>query len=161
MKLVTCLLPVLSNVSTISLLKEKTKRQWCIALSATYDFEVAKAFFGYQYASRFHSFDQLEDVTVAGKGMNQNAFTLGAEVPAAGGTFKVAANYGFGKVKSADGVVVGDEKLSNDKFNRLTVGAAYEYPLSKRTFVYGWGAYATAGKMLKEKPLKKTSSLGV
>ncbi len=40
------------------------------------DFEVAKAFFGYQYASRFHSFDQLEDVTVAGKGMNQNAFTL-------------------------------------------------------------------------------------
>ena len=43
--------------------------------------------------------------------MNQNAFTLGAEVPAAGGTFKVAANYGFGKVKSADGVVVGDEKL--------------------------------------------------
>ena len=144
--------------------KDKDKATMVYSLSAAYDFEVAKAFFGYQYASRFHGFDQLEDVTVAGKGMNQNAFTLGAEVPAAGGTFKVAANYGFGKVKSADGVVVGDEKLSNDKFNRFTVGAAYEYPLSKRTFVYGWGAYATAGKMLKEKAVEenfKSWSLGL
>lgn len=144
--------------------KDKDKATIVYSLSAAYDFEVAKAFFGYQYASRFHGFDQLEDVTVAGKGMNQNAFTLGAEVPAAGGTFKVAANYGFGKVKSADGVVVGDEKLSNDKFNRFTVGAAYEYPLSKRTFVYGWGAYATAGKMLKEKAVEedfKSWSLGL
>lgn len=144
--------------------ENKDKATMVYSLSAAYDFEVAKAFFGYQYASRFHGFDQLEDVTVAGKGMNQNAFTLGAEVPAAGGTFKVAANYGFGKVKSADGVVVGDEKLSNDKFNRVTVGAAYEYPLSKRTFVYGWGAYATAGKMLKEKAVEenfKSWSLGL
>ena len=56
------------------------------------------------------------------------------------------------------------KKLSNDKFNRLTVGAAYEYPLSKRTFVYGWGAYATAGKMLKEKAVEenfKSWSLGL
>ena len=92
------------------------------------------------------------------------AFTLGAEVPAAGGTFKVAANYGFGKVRSADGVLVDYTKLSNDKFNRFTVGAAYEYPLSKRTFVYGWGAYATAGKMFKEKAVEenfKSWSLGL
>ena len=96
--------------------------------------------------------------------MNQNAFTLGAEVPAAGGTFKVAANYGFGKVRSADGVLVDYTKLSNDKFNRFTVGAAYEYPLSKRTFVYGWSAYATAGKMFKEKAVEenfKSWSLGL
>ena len=144
--------------------EDKNKATMVYSLSATYDFEVAKAFFGYQYANRFHSLDQLEDVWVSGKGMNQNAFTLGAEVPAAGGTFKVAANYGFGKVKSADGVVVDDTKLSNDKFNRFTVGAAYEYPLSKRTFVYGWGAYATAGKMFKEKAVEenfKSWSLGL
>ena len=61
--------------------KDKDKATIVYSLSAAYDFEVAKAFFGYQYASRFHGFDQLEDVTVAGKGMNQNAFTLGAEVP--------------------------------------------------------------------------------
>ena len=144
--------------------EDKNKATMVYSLSATYDFEVAKAFFGYQYANRFHTLDQLEDVWVSGKGMNQNAFTLGAEVPAAGGTFKVAANYGFGKVKSADGVVVDDTKLSNDKFNRFTVGAAYEYPLSKRTFVYGWSAYATAGKMFKEKAVEenfKSWSLGL
>ena len=125
--------------------EDKNKATMVYSLSATYDFEVAKSW-------------------VSGKGMNQNAFTLGAEVPAAGGTFKVAANYGFGKVKSADGVVVDDTKLSNDKFNRFTVGAAYEYPLSKRTFVYGWGAYATAGKMFKEKAVEenfKSWSLGL
>ena len=144
--------------------EDKNKATMVYSLSAAYDFEVAKAFFGYQYANRFHSLDQLEDVWVSGNGMNQNAFTLGAEVPAAGGTFKVAANYGFGKVRSADGVLVDYTKLSNDKFNRFTVGAAYEYPLSKRTFVYGWGAYAPAGKMFKEKAVEenfKSWSLGL
>ncbi len=67
-----------------------------------------------------------------------------------------------GKVKSADQVTFDDNKvnLNKDKFNRFTVGAAYEYLLSKRTFLYGWGAYATAGKLLRKKPLKVTSSPG-
>jgi len=35
---------------------------------------------------------------------------------------------------------------------------------TKRTFVYGWGAYATAGKMFKEKAVEenfKSWSLGL
>lgn len=56
-------------------------------------------YFGYQYASYFHGSISLR-LVFAGKGLNQNAFTLGAEVPAAGGTFKAAVNYGFGKIKS-------------------------------------------------------------
>ncbi len=145
---------------------EDTKASMIYSLSASYDFEVAKVFIGYQYASRFHTVDQLEDAFVGGKGMNQNAFTLGTEIPAAGGTLKLAANYGFGKVKSADQVTFGDNKvnLNKDKFNRFTVGAAYEYPLSKRTFVYGWGAYATAGKLFKEKAVEgnfKSWSVGL
>ena len=145
---------------------EDTKASMIYSLSASYDFEVAKVFIGYQYASRFHTVDQLEDAFVGGKGMNQNAFTLGTEIPAAGGTLKLAANYGFGKVKSADQVTFGDNKvnLNKDKFNRFTVGAAYEYPFSKRTFVYGWGAYATAGKLFKEKAVEgnfKSWSVGL
>lgn len=145
---------------------EDTKASMIYSLSAAYDFDVAKVFFGYQYASRFHTVDQLEDAFVGGKGMNQNAFTLGAEVPAAGGTLKLAANYGFGKVKSTDMVKVEDQAvaINKDKFNRFTVGAAYEYPLSKRTFVYGWGAYATAGKLFKEKDIEgnfKSWSVGM
>ena len=98
--------------------------------------------------------------------MNQNAFTLGTEIPAAGGTLKLVANYGFGKVKSADQVTFDDNKvnLNKDKFNRFTVGAAYEYLLSKRTFLYGWGAYATAGKLFKEKAVEgdfKSWSVGL
>lgn len=145
---------------------EDTKASMIYSLSASYDFEVAKLFFGYQYANRFHSVDQLEDAFVGGKGMNQNAFTVGTEIPAAGGTFKLAANYGFGKIKSADKITFGGEAVTvnKDKFNRFTVGAAYEYPLSKRTFVYGWGAYATAGKLFKEKAVEgdfKSWSLGL
>lgn len=137
------------------------------SFSAAYDFEVAKAYFGYQYANRYHSIDQLEDWNIGGKGFNQNAFTLGAEVPAAGGTFKLAANYGFGKVKSADAITDNEGNqvtINKKKFNRFTIGAAYEYPLSKRTFVYGWGAYSTAGKLLKAKEVEsnfKTWSLGL
>ena len=145
---------------------EDTKASMIYSLSASYDFEVAKVFFGYQYASRFHTVDQLEDAFVGGKGMNQNAFTLGTEIPAAGGTLKLVANYGFGKVKSADQVTFDDNKvnLNKDKFNRFTVGAAYEYLLSKRTFLYGWGAYATAGKLFKEKAVEgdfKSWSVGL
>lgn len=136
------------------------------SLSAAYDFEAVKVYFGYQYASHFHGFDQSEDWVFAGKGLNQNAFTLGAEVPAAGGTFKAAVNYGFGKIKSMDKVTLEDADAApdRDKFDRLGVGAAYEYPLSKRTMVYGWGAWQKGGKALKTAEVRgdfENWSLGV
>ncbi len=144
-----------------------TKATMIYSLSLAYDFEVAKVYFGYQYASHMHTVDQLEDVFVLGKGANQNAFSLGTEVPLAGGTLKAAVNYGFGKVKSdylneEDGEVASG--INNKKFNRLSLGAAYEYPLSKRTFVYGWGAWQKGGKLFKEEAVRsdfENWSLGI
>ncbi len=117
------------------------KSSMVYSLSASYDFEVAKLFFGYQYASGIHSFDQVEDALISGKGARQHAFTLGTEVPLAGGTLKAAANYGFGKLKGqwTDGEETAD--FNKDKYSRLSLGVGYEYPLSKRTFVYGFGAW--------------------
>ena len=57
----------------------------------------------------------LKTPFVGGKGMNQNAFTLGTEIPAAGGTLKLVANYGFGKVKSADQVTFDDNKVKSQQ----------------------------------------------
>lgn len=136
---------------------DEAKPTMVYSLSAAYDFEVAKVYFGYQYADRFHTMDQSEDLFVGGKGMNQNAFTLGTEIPAAGGTFKLAVNYGFGKIKSMDSISYEDvdsSAVKDDKFNRLSLGAAYEYPLSKRTFAYVWGAWQRGGKALRQQEVR-------
>lgn len=129
---------------------DKIEASDVISVSAAYDFETVKPFVGYQYGHRMHTMG--EDVfTVDGNGFNQHMFTVGAEVPVAGGTAKVAANYAFGKVKGE----VGDElALKDDKFNKLSLGAAYEYPLSKRTFVYSWGAWQKGGKALKTEEIR-------
>ena len=136
--------------------EQDMKASMIYSLSAAYDFEVAKLYFGYQYASRFHEFSQLEDWSFGKKGMNQNAFTLGTEIPAAGGTIKLAVNYGFGKIKSTDAVYADGEnaQLDKDKFDRLSLGAGYEYPLSKRTSLYTWAAWQKGGKALKNAEIR-------
>ncbi len=130
----------------------RSRASMVYSLSATYDFEVAKVYFGYQFADRLHTVDQLEDMKFTGRGANQNAFTLGAEIPAGAGTFKAAVNYGWGRAANGFLDVEDDEPLELDKkkFSRFSFGLAYEYPLSKRTFLYGfgamqkgWGAFAT------------------
>lgn len=132
---------------------KKNKGSDVISLSVAYDFEVIKPFFGYQYGNKLATFG--EDYMVDGKGYNQNTFTLGAEAPLAGGTAKFAVNYSFGKVKGNiyefddNGDAVLGTQLDQKKFDKIGIGAAYEYPLSKRTFVYGWGAWMKGGKGLK------------
>ncbi|MCD8339621.1 MAG: porin [Burkholderiales bacterium] len=133
----------------------RDKASMVYSLSAAYDFEVAKVYFGYQYANRLHTVDQLDNMAFTGKGASQNAFTLGTEVPAGGGTFKAAVNYRWGRAAN-DFLFVAAEDADNfdinkKKFSRFSFGVAYEYPLSKRTFVYGfgamqkgWGAFSTA-----------------
>ena len=70
-------------------------------------------------------------------------FGLSAKGSVAGGTVKVGARYTFGK---NDGVKEGD-----DKQRAWFVGAAYEYPLSKRTTVKTYAGYADGSKLWKDK----------
>lgn len=46
-----------------------------------------------------------------------------------------------------------------DKYNSWNINAAYEYPLSKRTYVYGFAGYADGGKLLSGTVSLKASGL--
>ena len=76
-------------------------------------------------------------------GNKDHQFGLSAKAPVAGGTVKVGARYTFGK---NDGAKANEE----DKHNAWLIGAAYEYPLSKRTIVKSYAGYADGGKAWKD-----------
>lgn len=56
------------------------------------------------------------------------ALATGVDVPAAGGTIKASVGYGFGENQNT---------ASQNEYDRVNVGLAYTYPLSKRTTLYG------------------------
>jgi len=72
-------------------------------------------------------------------GNKDHQFGLSAAAPLAGGTVKVGARYTFGK---DDGATAGEE----DKHRAFLVGAAYEYPFSKRTMLKTYAGYADGSK---------------
>lgn len=72
-------------------------------------------------------------------GNKDHQFGLSAAAPLAGGTVKVGARYTFGK---NDGAAAGTE----DKHRAYLVGAAYEYPFSKRTMLKTYAGYADGSK---------------
>lgn len=72
------------------------------------------------------------------KGVIQNAISLSVATPVAGGNFMLQANAAKGKIEQ-----------TGDKYQLWSVGAAYTYPLSKRTLLYGSVNYGQTGKALK------------
>lgn len=66
------------------------------------------------------------------KGFEAWAIATGVDFKAAGGTVKMSVGYGAGE----------DQNLTSDnKMQRVNVGLGYQYPLSKRTSVYGITGY--------------------
>lgn len=66
------------------------------------------------------------------KGFEAWAVATGVDFKAAGGTVKMSVGYGAGE----------DQNLTSDnKIQRVNVGLGYQYPLSKRTSVYGITGY--------------------
>lgn len=76
-------------------------------------------------------------------GNKDHQFGLSAKGSVAGGTVKLAARYTFGK---NDGAAANVE----DKHNTWLIGAAYDYPLSKRTTIKTYAGYADGGKAWKD-----------
>ncbi len=114
-----------------------------INLGASYDFGSFTLYGAYEYA--IHSAmpngavpDGFKD---EGKGANFNAFSLSVSAPLCGGTAMLQTQYAFGKVKDAK-----KDPATDDKFSTFSVGAAYLYPLSKRTLIYTSTGYGTAWK---------------
>ena len=117
---------------------------WTVRLGGNYDFEVVKLFAGAAY------FDEAKLSTFAGAGtdwaksyasdsMKIKGWSLGvsAAIPAAGGSVLVGASYMDAEAAdSQDSSAYKDAEVS-----RWIVSAGYDYPLSKRTNVYGVVTY--------------------
>ena len=114
-------------------------------LGATYDFNVAKLYATGEYNKhmRIKASDNKTITGASGSFSNwiQNtgyadghAVTLGADVPAFGGTFKTELGYRYGEC------VV---NAAND-YKQYGIGLGYTYDLSKRTTVYTAGSYVKA-----------------
>lgn len=78
------------------------------------------------------------------KGVQVHKFGLSANVKLAGGEAKLGAAYLFGK---DDGVAKGKE----DDIRNWNIGAAYIYPLSKRTAVKAYAGYSDSSKSWKDR----------
>jgi len=126
-----------------------------VTIGGNYDFEVVKLFAGAQY------FDEIKLSNMKGainqSGMTFNGSTpgntnsnfadkfkgwsvgLSASIPAAGGQVLVGAAYL--DAEAADSVATSASHPEGDEFTRWIVSAGYDYPLSKRTNVYGVVTY--------------------
>lgn len=71
----------------------------------------------------------------------QNAFGLSTAIPAFGGTAKLGTKFVFGKNEAVP--------AGEDKYNGWSINAGYNYPLSKRTYAYGYAGYTHGGKLWK------------
>ena len=124
-----------------------------VTLGGNYDFEVVKLFAGAQY------FDEIKlsklngavnmpgmSFNVRGGGANAMQFAnmlkgwslgVSGSIPVAGGNVLVGAAYL--DAEAADSIV--NQKRAGDELTRWIVSAGYDYPLSKRTNVYGVVTY--------------------
>lgn len=102
-----------------------------VSLGGNYNFGVAKLYVATQY---FKDSDlavkMIQNVDKKGK-FDGFGLSVGADVPAFGGTAKVLVGYMDAEDQTPD---------AND-VQRYTFSVGYEYPLSKRTFVYGGAGY--------------------
>jgi predicted porin len=103
------------------------KAKYGINFGASYNLGAITPMFAYQYI--------WQD-----EGNKDHQFGLSASAQLAGGTAKIGAKYLFGK---NDGI-----KNAEDDRRAWTVGAGYDYPLSKRTVVYGYAGYGDGSKTL-------------
>ncbi len=109
----------------------KGEAQYVINFGFEYDLGMWTPMFAYQY--------NWQD------GGNKNhIFGLSAKVKVAGGTIKAGARYLFGKTENQDVIDLND---GEDKQRAWTIGAAYDYPLSKRTALKVYAGYAGGDKI--------------
>lgn len=122
-----------------------------VTLGGSWDFEVAKVYLGAQY------FDEIKVGSIGGIIDNNPAsfkkdgvefstnnfkvtgysVSLGADAPLAGGKLMAAAAYIDGEQSDFEE----DYGVGKFDFTRWVISAGYDYPLSKRTNVYGVMSY--------------------
>ena len=101
-----------------------------VSLGGNYNFGVAKLYVATQYFKDSGLAVKMIQNDNAGK-FDGFGLSVGADVPAFGGTAKVLVGYMDAEDQNPD---------AND-VQRYTFSVGYEYPLSTRTFVYGGAGY--------------------
>ena len=123
---------------------------WTVRLGGNYDFEVVQLYAGAAYfdEAKLSSFSGAATDLVnyyekdLAKSFKVKGWSLGisAAIPAAGGKVLVGASYM--DAESADSMAKYDQgSMDNIDMTRWIVSAGYDYPLSKRTDVYGVVTY--------------------
>lgn len=127
-----------------------------VTLGGNFDFEVVKIFAGAQYFDEIKLSKMKGAINQGGIKFNNSTGTgvgspiadkfkgwslgLSASIPVAGGQALVGAAYL--DAEAADSVhTTNGSLLEGDEFTRWIVSAGYDYPLSKRTNVYGVVTY--------------------
>ena len=117
----------------------KPKATNLFTAQASYNFGAFKLYGVYQYALHSMKLPNYTEIEGAHKGANQHALALSVAVPFAGGSVKFQTQGALGKLKD-----------TGEKYNSYSLGAAYLYPLSKRTTLYTQAGWGTMGKAFKK-----------
>ncbi len=123
---------VISNGDVTNMGVDVGDRLMTITAGAAYNFGTFKLLGIYEYISGQGHYDT-------------NLFGLSADIPLAGGSFKPGVKFGFRNYDQKQ-ASLGD----NDDGRVWFAGAAYMYPLSKRTHLYGFGGYSQGYKAFKD-----------
>ena len=121
---------------------------WTVTLGGSWDFEVVKAYLGAQYFDEAlisniggivdnNSVKTFGGVETSAMKITGYSVTLGADAPVAGGKLMAAAAY----VDAEQSDFEEDYGVGEFDFTRWIVSVGYDYPLSKRTNVYGVMSY--------------------
>lgn len=131
---------IVTQTNLKSLGQQDVEDPLTVSLGGNYNFGVAKLYVAGQYFKdsdlAVKQIDRHDADANTGyqKGEQFNGFGLsvGADVPAFGGTAKVLVGYMDAEDQAAENA---------QDLQRYTFSVGYEYPLSKRTFVYGGAGY--------------------
>ena len=104
-----------------------------VNFGVSYDLGSITPQFGYAFTTQ-------EDVA------KQHVIGLSATTPVAGGKAMFGTMYVLGSLDGATKNLAGAE----DKYRLLTINAMYDYPVSKRTTVYGYAGWTDGSKLYKK-----------
>lgn len=116
--------------------KEERKAMYHITAGASYNLGAVKPMAIYQFATQENLY-------------SQHYFGLGVHTSIAGGTARLGGKYIIRNARGSNKVL---EKNETDKKAGVwTIGAGYEYPLSKRTNLWAYAGFADGQKAWKDK----------
>lgn len=121
---------IVTQTNLQSLGKQDVEDPLTVSLGGNYNFGVAKLYVATQYFKDSGLAVKMIQNDQTGK-FDGFGLSVGADVPAFGGTAKVLVGY----------MDAEDQNPNANDVQRYTFSVGYEYPLSKRTFVYGGAGY--------------------